>query len=193
MAGDTILPIIAGVVGGGGGITALVTFLLGRKGSKRDDFKTILDGQEALAEARRRDADEQRAVNGELRAKVVLLEHKIEILEIDRDDMPIPVWFVDRDGHYLSVNARFVRELLIPRGMTEAQVLGKTHGEVWSDDTAARLHSLDLAAMRAIDGRARLDNVVLEGVDGTWTIFKGPTMKGRTLVGFTGIATPHIS
>lgn len=186
------LEIVAGVIGGGAG-TAALQYAIASMGSKRSDFETIM-------EARRLESVEQNKTIADLRERFLHAAEEIEILkkkmaavEVDRDDVPVPMWIVDTAGHYLSINSRFVTEFLLPRGMSEVDVIGKTHGDIWSAATAAKLHELDDLAMKSPERRARVDNLKMNGLAEIVTVFKAPILKGRTLVGFTGLAIPHLA
>lgn len=166
-------------------MSAFVAMWLGRRSARRDDFSAILDERKAEIEDLRKRFQEQEV-------EIALLKQKIAAVEVDRDDVPVPMWVVDMQGRYLSVNARFVNDFLLPRGKAEADVIGKTHTEVWNETTATALHGLDLAAMRSPERRARLDCILLNGTNEPVTVFKAPILKNRTLVGFTGLAIPHV-
>lgn len=181
---DGLAPIIIAALAGGG-LSAWVSYLVNRRSARRDDFSAILEERKAEIEDLRKRFQEQEI-------EIALLKKKVAAVEVDRDDVPVPMWVVDMQGRYLSINARFVTEFLLPRGKAEADVIGKTHTEVWNADTAAKLHALDVAAMKSPERRARLDNIQLNGTNESVTIYKAPILKNRTLVGFTGLAIPHV-
>lgn len=186
-----VLKVVGGLAGGSAGVT-LLNYLTASRAAGRDDFTALLD-------ARRKEADEQAATIADLRTRfetamtsISLLQKRVAAIEVDRDNMPVPMWIVDTTGHYLSVNVRFVNDFLLPRGMSEVDVIGKTHTDIWSAATAKTLHDLDMAAMKSPERRARVDSIRMNGLDEVVTIFKAPILNGRTLVGFTGIAIPHL-
>jgi len=128
----------------GAGAIALVAAGMGVWRSRR----SVLDAIERIAQANRKLSVE---VGERQRAEVLLREsreylvvHEARLRALLRS-LPEQVWMKDRAGAYLAVNAEFERF----QGIAEADVLGKTDGEVGDADRAAHYEAQDKATLAA--------------------------------------------
>jgi hypothetical protein len=206
-----LLDVLLASAAGGGGISGLFKLYESwKKGKqdavtqsakdKRDDFDTIIeDYREELEAYKKRLADEraecakEREIcerdRKESRREVEILNLRVSGLEVSNGDLPFPKWTVSLDGKYLAVNTMFIQRFLTPSGKVASDVIGKTHAEVWSAETALRLSDLDKAAIISASRQARADHFKFDDhITGNFTVFKYAVFKGALHFGYEGIA-----
>ena len=126
------------------GAIALVAAGLGGWRSRR----SVLDAVERIGQANRKlsveVAERQRAEVALRESREYLLVHEARLRALLRS-LPEQVWMKDRAGAYLAVNAEFERF----QGIAEADVLGKTDGQMGAWDKAEHYAAQDQATLAA--------------------------------------------
>ena len=126
------------------GAIALLAAGLGGWRSRR----SVLDAVERIGQANRKlsveVAERQRAEVLLRESREYLLVHEARLRALLRS-LPEQVWMKDRAGAYLAVNAEFERF----QGVAEAEVLGKTDGQMGSWDKAEHYAAQDQATLSA--------------------------------------------
>jgi PAS domain S-box-containing protein len=126
------------------GAIALLAAGLGGWRSRR----SVLDAVERIGQANRKlsveVAERQRAEVLLRESREYLLVHEARLRALLRS-LPEQVWMKDRAGAYLAVNAEFERF----QGVAEAEVLGKTDGQMGPWDKAEHYAAQDQATLAA--------------------------------------------
>ena len=194
--GATMLSTFAG----GFLIKPLFDWLRGRRKERRDDFMTAVDEYKKLLEELKKERSEDKlereeerktmtAAHEECHRELETVKFRISGLEATKGEDPFPKWMVTTDDKYLWVNQAFAQRLLTPLGKTLADIIGKTHEEAFGPEVAAKLKSLDQAAVSSPARQARVDHFSFgDPVSGKFTVFKYPAMNGSIHYGYNGIA-----
>ena len=130
----------------GAGALALVAAGLGGWRSRR----SVIDAMHRLGQANRtlsvEVAERERAEVLLRESREYLVVHEARLRALLRS-LPEQVWMKDRAGAYLAVNVEFERF----QGVSEADVLGKTDGEMGGPERAAHYAAQDQATLAAAE------------------------------------------
>ncbi len=182
-----------GVVGAAGGfLTAIFTARSGRRKDARDDFAVIIQERRAeitLLIQQLKDAEGKiRALESDQKA----MSTQLAIIESRSVQAPFPEWDVDRASRYIWCNSEFERLFLKPKGKDRQWAIGKSHADVWPQETARVLISMDGDASMRPSRTAMRDGVALPGDDALFRIVKFAALNSLTgaHIGFHGLAIP---
>ena len=119
---------------------------------------SVLDAVERIGQANRKlsveVAERQRAEVALRESREYLVVHEARLRALLRS-LPEQVWMKDRAGAYLAVNAEYERF----RGLSEADVLGKSDEEIGTGERAAHFQAQDRATLAAAEPLVFLETV----------------------------------
>ncbi|MCJ8334907.1 MAG: hypothetical protein MJH10_11750 [Epibacterium sp.] len=182
----------------------------------RKDFDLILDTYRETNETLKKSIDtlkkELKYTKEELTRYIIRLkEAEMRILEIqtERDillathlDLPTPQWVVEvsekqkdgtiKYGKMIMLNDAYEDAFLIPQGLSKADYIGKTHVDVWGQETGNKYYSNDFKALAKKRFVVFKEEVPIAGQDigDDWLFMKYPLYAGRKLIGIGGIGFP---
>lgn len=178
---------------GGGAAAKLIDYLKfqydenRQESAKRREEKRL--DLTAIISQLKTDKEELKSEVRALRDEVTSLTARIAHLEaLATSEIPVPMWSTDRDGVYQWVNSTYRDVILDPIGMTESDLIGRTHEEVWGPEFNAMIQASHRRAMESARNRAIIHGVKLPRVQGAWTIHKFPLMRGAVVAGWRGMA-----
>jgi PAS domain S-box-containing protein len=180
---------ILGLLGGGGAIGFILTYLSRMRKSSLDELRDVIkDRKEEIDRLRRLEADNNERIKN-LEAKINNMESKIMLMESAHHDLPLPQWLKDLNGTMLSINAEYERVFLAPHGLKMDQYIGKNDSMVWGEETAKHWRKIDTDVQRNRKHIFSVENVPNpDGTEITWEILKYPRYAGNVIIGVGGIA-----
>lgn len=191
-----ISALVAALLSGGFVASVLKYKLGGRQLSVQEKKLTADERQDVRDQARSdfelilgvitRQRDDAIARADKLESKIDLIELEVQGLRLARELDPFPNWIVDLEGRYIFVNRAFEREFLDPLGQGYRWAIGKSHKDVWGEEVAAKIRTLDDAARRRPDRRAR---AVIGAKGHQLTIHKFPHCVHGVPVAWAGYVT----
>jgi len=105
-------------------------------------------------------------------------------------DLPIPLWFKDKDGFMMSLNDAYEKAFLLPIGMTRADYIGFKDVKIWGPEVADIFEHNDNEAKDLGAASALIFERVEKNILNNYTFYKYPKYVDGILVGVGGIATP---
>lgn len=196
MADASWIAVLVGASGAVGAVSGFFTSVFsarsGRRKDARDDFAIII--QERRAEIatliqQLKDAEGKiRSLETDQRA----MSAQLAVIESRAVQAPFPEWDVDRASRYVWCNVEFERLFLTPKGKDRQWAIGRSHAEVWPEETARVLISMDGEASMRPSRTAMRDGVPLPGDDALFRIVKFAALNSLTgaHIGFHGLAIP---
>lgn len=124
----------------------------------------------------------------ELNLKLAELRSRVQLFENSNNDMPFPSWISDNQGKYLTTNDAYKKTFLIPQGIKEEDVIGKTMAQINPKPIADNLNKLSKLAINAENGSAMAQDMRLDNTDELYFVFMYKVYVGRTPFGTCGVA-----
>lgn len=154
---------------------------------KEVDNKFLLESLKITVDLITKQRDEAYTRMEKMQERIVNLELEIMGMKMMMGHDPFPRWIVNTDGRYLFVNAAYEKNFLLDKNMTEKDVIGKYHADVWDKKTADHIKRIDARASKSPKGIAKSDiNIGTGGAP--VTVFKMPLKINDVLVGWIGYA-----
>jgi len=198
---DNILPIIPiiAALGGGTFISTIVSSWHQSKKFKRQqsisdkdnrqiDNSFLLESLKVAIDTANKQRNEALEQMEKMQSRIINLEFEIMGLKLMLGHDPFPRWIVSTEGKYLFVNNAFEKGFLTPKGMTERDIIGKTHSDLWEKNIAETFKNLDKKVKKSVKGIARADININIGEFTTVTVYKMPLRINDVIVGYIGYA-----
>lgn len=185
---------IIGLLGGGGAIGFILTYLTRMRKSSLDELRDVIqDRKEEIDRLRKLEKENTERIKA-LEQKINSMESKIMLMESAHHDLPLPQWLKDLNGTMLSLNAEYERIFLAPMGLKSEQYIGKNDVMVWGEETANHWRKLDFEVIKhrrhvfSTEKVPQGDETYVE-----WEILKYPRYAGNVIIGVGGIALKPIT
>lgn len=181
------------------GATAIASFWIALKTSKRDDFSavvTVLKEDNATLRDRIVKMEERiTSLEDKLDAeknRANFLDAQIRIWESAHQYLPIPQWLKAADGRMLALNKAYEDAFLIPIGKKGSNYIGLTDREFWGEEIGAEYETDDNVVRITGETKIFKETIILDGVNVSddWIIMKYNRKIDGAFVGVGGIAFP---
>lgn len=194
--------LLVGVGYGGGNI---LNYLLARKKTQNDGFAILQEAWTKQFEEMKngiQDAEKRTALaEGRYQSlfeDVIRLKTNLAALRNKLPDIPMPVWFKDRNGFMMSLNDAYEREFLMPIGKTRSDYLGSKDEFIWGKPIAEVFKQNDRLAKETRRENDVVYEIMVDGIEddlvreilSKWTFIKYPMYIGDAFVGVGGVAIP---
>jgi hypothetical protein len=180
---------IIGLLGGGGAIGFILTYLSRMRKSSLDELRDVIqDRKEEIERLRILEKENTERIKS-LEYKINSMESKIMLMESAHYDLPLPQWLKDLNGTMLSLNPEYERIFLTPLGLKADQYIGKNDVMVWGEETASHWRKLDNEVIKY--RKHVFSHEMIPQGDNTfipWEILKYPRFAGSVVIGVAGIA-----
>ena len=184
--------VIAAISGASGYISAVFNARSGRRKDARDDFAIIIQERRAEITSLIQQLKDAEGKIRSLETDQKAMSAQLAVIESRAVQAPFPEWDVDRASRYVWCNVEFERLFLKPKGKDRQWAIGKSHADVWPEETARVLISMDGEASLRPSRTAMRDDVALPGDDALFRIVKFAALNSLTgaHIGFHGLAIP---
>lgn len=199
---EIVIAIISAIGAGG------LTFILGLRKNKRDDFNALIstwekDNLRLREEVQRLDKRIQdvELMYSEQKKKADNLQTKLILLQTAHQDLPFPQWLKDIHGNMLALNRAYEDMFLRPNGLKAEDYIGKTDFDIWPEEIAKEYEKNDMVVKT---GRQPYwvgeESIMIadNDISKEWKVIKYGRFMGRdynnrpVCVGIAGMAIPLI-
>jgi hypothetical protein len=182
-----IIALVATLLGGGG-VGFYLNYLINNRETDHNEFKLLLQTwQEDNVRLREREVENATEIK-KLRDELSNLKTKLAMLEATNFELPLPQWFKDVNGTMLSLNSEYESTILVPKGMSISDYIGRKDEDIFGIDLALEYRKNDMLVMRNRRAGHFEERVTDEyGNEVIYHVFKYPKLSGGVIVGIGGI------
>ena len=194
---DEIVKLL-GIFLGGGLVSGVASFLLGRKKNDQDGFQILKQSWKEEFERLEKKVEKAEQAESEcltrydeLDDRFTKLKHAFQIHKVSNPELPIPMWKKDLNGVMLALNDAYEEIFLFPLGKTREDYIGSKDEAIWGPEIAAEFKRNDQSVKRKGKSVRLFEHVKTAGETfEEYDIVKYPEKIDGIIVCIGGIAIP---
>ncbi len=194
---EPYIPVIVAFLGGGL-ITAITNFQIGKKKNDLDGFKILEESWIKKFNDLQKDIDKANENEIECLERYADLDHKYDLLRAafqvhkkSSPELPIPMWIKDMNGIMVALNDAYEKTFLLPINKTREDYIGNDDEVIWGELIAKEFKKNDRKVVEDKVETRVFENVkTAQGAFESYDILKYPKMDGNLVIAIGGIAIP---
>ena len=198
---QAIIAAIVSLVGGGGVVGVVATFILKSRSLAATEFKTIVDNnneridqlQKRVDTLEKEKEDTEKALADTL-SELNELKARNIIFENMHNEIPKAQWVKAADGKMISFNDAYARLFIHPVGKLPEEYIGATDTEFWGDEIGGEYWANDLVLYRTGQPTDVVETVLCpDGSKEKWLFHKWPITWNGKIIATAGMEVLKIT